>query len=191
MPDLSAKLRIFTAFLIVSAALLYWGLVASPQENRKTPIQTVSSKIDYFVEQGKTKSWDAQGNLELKLSSTLIEHDPSQQLSFITSPNSKHYRKNNLPIDVTAQQGTVTDDNVRIDLAGNVVLLDNSFAKQPTTLTTEKLTIYQHDQYAETDQPVEINSESGNIEAVGMDIQFEDRIMNFHSQVKGIHLNAQ
>lgn len=191
MPDLSAKLRIFTAFLIVSAALLYWGLVASPQENRTTPIQTVSSKIDYFVEQGKTKSWNAQGNLELKLSSILIEHDPSQQLSFITAPNSKHYRKNNLPIDVTAQQGTVTDDNVRIDLAGNVVLLDNSFAKQPTTLTTEKLTIYQRDQYAETDQPVEINSESGNLEAVGMDIQFEDRIMNFHSQVKGIHLNAQ
>lgn len=190
MLELSSKQRIWLALFILIPVLLYWGFSGTPAEIQ-TSTPSNPTKIDYFVEQAVTTEWNTQGQKALTLQSQKVEHLPAKAHSLLTSPHSIHYRDNQPPLEVTANSGQANDDNQRIDLAGNVVVHDNSVVQQPTIMRTQQLTIYQTQEYAETDKPVKITSAYGNMEGVGMDIQFQERRLNLHSRVKGIHIDAQ
>lgn len=190
MLELSSKQRVLLALFILIPVLLYWGFSGTPAES-KASAPANATKIDYFVEHAVTTEWNAQGQTSLLLKAEKVEHHPAQAQSILIAPHSLHYRESSPPLEITAKTGYATDDNQRIDLAGNVVVHDNSISQEATIMRTEQLTIYQAEEYAETDKPVKITSPYGNMEGVGMDIQFQERRLNLHSRVKGIHIDAQ
>lgn len=186
MFELSNRLRLVIAALILVPFLLYWGFTSTPQE-ASSDISQLTGKIDYYVENVNTREWDDSGKLKRTLTSPRIEHDPKAQLNFITSPKNLSYRADNSQVQITANEGVTLDDNSRTDLAGNVIVHDNPTSESGTKLLTEQLSIYPQDDYAETDQPVTISSTSGNLKGTGMDLHFEKQVLNLHSNVKGIY----
>lgn len=189
MSDLSHRQRLIIAAFILVPALLYWGFAETPQE-ASTSHSDLSDKMDYFIDRAKTREWDIDGTLKREMESVRVEHNPKAKLNYLTSPKSITFREDNSQIKVTSNTGTILDDNSRTDLAGNVIVHDNPTSQSGTVLSTEALSIYPKDDFAETDKPVTISSANGNLKGVGMDLQFEDRILNLHSDVKGTHQNA-
>lgn len=189
MSDLSNRQRLIVAALILVPILLYWGFGETPQEASRTE-SALSEKMDYFIDNAKTREWDNEGKLKRKMESIRVEHDPKAALNHLTKPESITFRKNYSQIIVTAQEGTILDDNSRTDLAGDVIVHDNPTSETGTVLSTDVLSIYPQNDYAETDKPVTITSADSNLKGVGMDLHFEERILNLHSNVKGTHKNA-
>ncbi|WP_415888929.1 LPS export ABC transporter periplasmic protein LptC [Neptuniibacter sp. SY11_33] len=189
MPDLSSKLRIIIAAAILIPILLYWGFSGSPQEHG-TPKAPLSEKMDYFVDQAAVKEWDINGKLKQELTTPRLEHSPKEKQNFLIEPKSNLYRSDNSAVNISSETGTVQDDNNRIDLAGNVIVIDNSDARSSKKLTTQALTIYPKKDIAETDLPVNLETERTLMQGTGMDINFNTRVLNLHSRVQGTHQNV-
>ncbi len=188
MFELTNKIRIWLTALILIPVLLYWGFASSPNESREQN-NGLSDSMDYFVDKAVIKEWDNNGHPQQKLVTTRLEHDPTTKQSQLDKPKSLIYRDNNSRVQITSDSGIVLDDNNRTDLEGNVVVNDNSDPKSATVLKTDQLSVYPKKDYAETDQAVTIESQLSRMEGVGMDIQFNDRILNLHSRVEGTHKN--
>ncbi|WP_415906070.1 LPS export ABC transporter periplasmic protein LptC [Neptuniibacter sp. QD72_48] len=189
MPDLSSKLRIIIAAAILIPILLYWGFSGSPQEH-STSKAPLSEKMDYFIDQAAAKEWDIDGKLRQELTTPRLEHNPKEKQNFLIKPKSNHYRLDHSAINISSDTGTVLDDNSRIDLAGNVRVIDNSDARSSKKLTTEALTIYPKKDIAETNLPVNLETEHSRMKGTGMDINFNTRVLNLHSRVEGTHQNV-
>lgn len=190
MTGLSNRYRVAIAAFILVPVLLYWGFASSPNENG-TPRSVLSDKMDYFVDKATVKEWDASGKPQRKLTTARLEHDPRQQHSTLTNPESFSYRDNNSAVKISALTGTVLDDNSRTDLAGDVIVNDNPNSDSATVLNTTRLSVFPKQDFAETDKPVTIISPQSRLEGVGMDINFNSRILNLHSRVKGAHENEK
>lgn len=190
MPELSSKLRLILAATILIPVLLYWGFSGSPHEGDKST-SPLTDKMDYFVDGAKIREWQKDGDLQRGLETIRLEHNPKREHSELTTPRSIHYRDNGTQLLTTSDTGITLDDNSRTDLAGNVIVHDNPDSLSGTTLKTEHLTIYPEKDFAETDQPVVIESPETIMAGVGMDIEFNNRIMNLHNQVKGTHDKAE
>lgn len=189
MPDLSSKVRIIIAATILTPVLLYWGFSGSPQEHNisKGPL---SEKMDYYVDQAALIEWDKDGSLKQELTTPRLEHNPTEKHNVLTEPESNHYRSDSSVVNISSDTGTIQDDNSRIDLAGNVRVIDNPNTLSDKKLTTEALTIFPKKDTAETDLPVSLETEHSQMKGTGMDINFNTRVLNLHSRVEGTHHNV-
>ncbi|WP_286237297.1 LPS export ABC transporter periplasmic protein LptC [Neptuniibacter halophilus] len=188
MFDLANRLRLILAALILVPVLLYWGISDSPQESvSRAPL---TDQMDYFIDQGKLREWQSEGQLQRQLSTIRLEHYPAEQASHLQQPKTLSYREDGSRVRVTANKGVSLDDNSRTDLAGDVRVHDNPDTPTATILKTEQLAIFHQLDRAETDLPVTIESANSILQGVGMDVEFNSRVMNLHSQVEGTHNNA-
>ncbi|MFT6352148.1 LPS export ABC transporter periplasmic protein LptC [Neptuniibacter pectenicola] len=190
MLDLSNKIRVGLAAVILIPVLLYWGFASSPNETERENVSLLHG-MDYFVETAVIQEWDAEGKLLRTLHTDQLEHYPNLKLSTLDKPESISIRKDYSKVKITSDTGTVLDDNNQTNLAGNVIVNDNPDSTSATILSTEQLTIYPNRDYAETDEPVNIVSSQSILKGVGMDIDFNTRILNLHSRVEGSHDNAK
>lgn len=189
MTDKSSKFRILLASAILVPVLLYWGFSRSPQEH-PTQAEILSEKTDYYMNSAKLTEWNVDGAILRTLTTPYLEHNPNQQLSYLSEPRYSYHRENGSIIKVSSRKGTAYDDNSRTELAGTVRVLDNPESGSSSELATEKLTIFPDREYAETDQLVTIQSSESELKGVGMDINFNTRVLNLHSRVEGTHNNA-
>ena len=190
MLDLSNKIRVALAAIILIPVLLYWGFASSPNEGARTNSSLLNG-IDYFVEEATIKEWNNEGKLSRVLNTAKLEHYPNLSLSTLDHPESLSVRNDGSKVKLTSDTGTVLDDNNQTNLAGNVIVNDNPDSISATILNTEQLTIYPDKDYAETDEPVKITSQQSILEGVGMDVDFNNRVLNLHSRVEGTHDNAK
>jgi len=190
MPEPSSRLRIILAAIILIPILLYWGFGHTPQESA-VKTSPLSEKMDYFVDQANIREWKENGKLTRELLSERVEHNPTLELNHLTKPKNISYRDDGSQIIVTSLEGQTLDNNSRTDLAGGVIVHDNPSSEKGAVLTTEQISIYPQQDYAKTEHPVKISTSTGHIEGVGMDVNFNKRVLNLHSSVKGAHSNAK
>jgi lipopolysaccharide export system protein LptC len=190
MLELSNKARIILAAIILIPVLLYWGFSSSPNESI-SQTNKVEKEIDYYLENATAKEWGADGRLLRKTDTIRLEHHPKEKASHLEKPININYRADNSRLRITSDTAIALDNNTQTDLVDNVVVIDNPDSENSTIMNTQYLKIYPQRNYADTEEHVTIVSSNSQLEGVGMDVDFNTRILNLHSRVKGIHKNAE
>ncbi|MFW1677959.1 LPS export ABC transporter periplasmic protein LptC [Pontibacter sp. JAM-7] len=179
-----------TAALLL-ALLFYWGTDSDNPQDFSADSLGLNRQMDYFINQVHLLQWQADGQLLRTSDSQRIEHYPEQQASQLSAPISHFYRQDGNIVRVTAESGMVPDDNKRIELAGDVVVLDNPGPTQGTRLNTEQLTIFPALKQADSNSRVVITHPDSTTEGVGMHADLDNGIIELHSRVKGTINHAQ
>ncbi len=188
---LKPRTAIAVTAILVTGLVLYWSLGGHNPLLRSADKLGLNRQMDYFVNTVQLTQWQEDGELIRTSESLRIEHYPQQALAKLATPISHFYRQDGSVIRVTAEQGSVPDDNSRIELAGNVVVLDNPDTLLGTRLDTEQLTIYPEKKQADSNVRVIITHPDSRSEGIGMQADLEQGILELQSQVKGIIHNAQ
>jgi lipopolysaccharide export system protein LptC len=190
MLELSNKARIILAAIILIPVLLYWGISSSPNESLSQG-NKVEKEIDYFLTNVTAKEWGSDGKLLRKTDTIRLEHHPNEKASHLEKPINVNYRSDDSQLRITSDTGIALDDNSQTELIDNVVVIDNFDSENSTIMNTSYLTIYPQRNFADTNEHATIVSPNSQLEGVGMDVDFNTRILNLHSRVKGIHKNAE
>ena len=191
MLDLSNRLRLIIAAIILIPVLLYWGFTGSPGTHLNDKPSDTSKSMDYFVNHASVTEWSIDGTLKNTLNTNRLEHNPTLQQSHLTQPINYRYRDKQPPTRITSDTGITMDDNSRTDLAGNVLVNDNPESDNATIMTTQTLSVFPLKDYATSKDRVTISSPNGMQTGIGMHADFNTRTMTLHSRVEGRYDNKK
>lgn len=182
---------LFPLLLLVGlAALTYW-LDHAMQEPALARDKRPTHEPDYTVEKLIATRMDVKGRVRDTLQTARMVHFPDDDSTELTTPRFVSYARG-APLSITSQRAQVSSnggnlyfhDDVRVTRAaqdGKVDLL----------LTTEYLHLLPDDNIAKTDRPVTITSATTTIDAGGMEMNSETRILKLHAGVRGVYYDAQ
>ncbi|WP_151670400.1 LPS export ABC transporter periplasmic protein LptC [Nitrincola schmidtii] len=182
----SARLRLFIGFMLLTIAGVYWAFFGTPQPlSTSTPDDP--NRVDFFIRDAFITKFDEQGQIEHIITSPLLQHFPVQERTtletpFVTLPNDTG------DMQISSDEGFMLDDETKIELAGNVQVIDNSTSEVPWVLTTAILTFLPPENYAETEAPVLIVQGQNRTDAIGMKAWFNERQVDLLSEVRGYYV---
>ncbi|MEM7400749.1 MAG: LPS export ABC transporter periplasmic protein LptC [Pseudomonadota bacterium] len=112
-----------------------------------------------------------------------------QQTSEFESPDIIIFNDNGSKIYATSEKGHTKDDNDVITLIGNVEVKQPASTEEPDPLSiyTNELTVSQSLQQVKSDLPVVAIRGSQKITALGMTLNLNNKVLELHSDVKGIY----
>lgn len=148
---------------------------------------------DYYGEGLKNKIFSETGQLKNEFDALSSTHYPAQRYTDLIQPKVKAVAKNGEEWVIKSLSGRHFENDQKIVLTQEVLISPStaaSFAsglskdEEAATIRTSKLTLFTQTKIAETDQPVEVISPNGRIDAVGMIINIDQQRVEFLSQVK-------
>lgn len=143
------------------------------------------SEPDSFIIEGRYTTWDEQGNLKMTLASPRIEQFDDSDHATMNAPRARIYNEQGTdPWIIEADEGSLQQNEDRVVLTGNVVVLRQT-ADSEATLTTSSLTLDNNQGIVYTDQPVTITEPFGVTRATGMKAWVDQRILELNSRVEG------
>lgn len=165
--------------LAVIGAGSWWWLNA--QRGDDTAAVAERHPDSYFLELGVTRH-DAAGNPELRLDAEYAEHFENEPWIHL-----RNFEAVSLAEDsdwqLRAEQGRLSDDGIRLDAEGNVVL-SRTGDETGMSLHTEQLSVNTETEIAETSAPVIITRGSSHISGHGMWASLADDRVQLKSEVK-------
>ncbi len=178
-------IAIVTGILVVGYLLDYSGTGEPPGLDPDR--QPTTPHPDYFLRQSTSTEFDEQGQLEFRLSSDAVEHNPKDDSAQLQSPRFKLYKDGSLNWTVNARFGVISGDRERLDLEQRVVV---SSRDGETVLKTPRLTLFPEQKLAETDKPVTLRNPNGFTRSIGLtaDLNTEriDLLQQVRSQFQGV-----
>jgi lipopolysaccharide export system protein LptC len=158
------------------AALTYW-LDAQVQPESARHDGTARHDADFFIENFRAVSFDADGRMRQSLAARHAEHHPDDDSVDLVSPELALTDPGRPGMSIVADAGTVFGDRETVTFRGSVrAVRDAPPAGMPVgngpqgkaTLTAEFLRVIPKQGRAETDGPVTIEEPRGTIHGVGM-----------------------
>lgn len=185
--------RFIFLFIVISVGLgLLWIEDYTTQSTEENKEET-SLLPDYYGEGLKNKTFDAVGDIEHIFNAEKSVHFPTQRLTELTKPKIETTADDGESWEIQSLTGTHFEDNETLVLKQDVLISPSPSASASTglsngenaaTIHTSKLTFFIQTKIAQTDQPVEVISLNGRIDAVGMIINIDQQRVEFLSQVK-------
>ncbi|WP_291830862.1 LPS export ABC transporter periplasmic protein LptC [Marinobacter sp.] len=143
------------------------------------------SEPDSFVIEGRYTTWNEQGNLKMTLSSPRIDQFETSDHAIMNAPRARIYNEQGTdPWIIEADEGSLQQNDDRVVLTGNVIVLRQT-ADSEATLTTNSLTLDNKQGTVHTDQPVTITEPFGVTRATGMKAWVDQRVLELNSRVEG------
>lgn len=126
------------------------------------------------------------GKPEHTLEAGYMAHYPDDDSTELTKPHITVLRENDAPWHIYAERGWIAAGQNSILLSG-AVQLENPKAgpSRAVSLTTSELRVLADEEYAETDQPVTIRSQTSVTRAVGMHAYLKEGRLQLLSKVRG------
>lgn len=177
------------ALLFFLVALTYWldRAVQTPDAPR---IKLLRHDPDYTAEKLLATRMDVNGRVRDTLHAVRMAHFPHDDSTEIEQPRFVSYAQG-APLSITAQHALVSSNG------GNLYFRENVRATRepyPDTsalvITTEYLHVLPDDNIAKTDQSVTIRDDNMTINAVGMELNSETRILKLNASVRGVYNDA-
>lgn len=175
------------------AALTYW-LNAQVQSPPPRIDGTSRHDPDFYIENFRAVSFDADGRVRQSLAASRAEHYPDDESVDFFSPVLALTDPGQPRMSIVAEGGTVSGDRETVTFRGNVrgvrdalpasAAAGNGPAGQ-VTFTADSLRVVPKKGRAETDGPVTIEEPRGIIHGVGMVLDNEARTMKLKSGVHG------
>ncbi len=152
--------------------------------------ESVSLLPDYYGEGLRNRTFNTEGALERQFNALKSVHYPAQRLTEFSQPKVKTVADNGEVWIIQALAGIHYEDDKKLVLQQDVQIAPFTMPEQlkkPTNdilIRTSKLTLLNTSKIAKTDKPVEVISQTGRIDAIGMVIKLDQQRVEFLSQVK-------
>lgn len=180
-----------TFMLMLAAVLSSWLVIKSLEMpvNRPEPPQNPDT---YMFNVSATKMNALTGKPQDQLFSPQIVHYAAGDIANVTTPHIVIFSDNgNQPWNITANNGQAQNGIDTVLLWNNVRMVQ---AAGPTnaamTITTSSITIFPHQQYAQTQQAVTLVQPSGTASAIGLHAYLETGVMDLLTQARGQYQNV-
>lgn len=185
-------LDIFLLILVTITGLLLWNSSQFSPSNEKNNtseshhIENSAKNYDAFARGIVGTQYSETGKKKYQLSAPALEHYKKNNITLISQPKLYIYNKGNFPWTITADQGKAVDGLREISLLDNAKVsgIETKDYKN-SVLTSSKFKYYPNKNQAITFKPVTIKQPGLILNAIGMDILFNESKIKLLSKVKG------
>lgn len=187
-PHLSmAYYRQLMTVLLICAAALSWWLLQHDTPDDPAAVAGAQRTVDYYVIGLDVTRMTAAGLPAHRLRAQRLRHFSSDETTELDDPRLTVYQADAPPWEVDAEQALMSADGSLLLLKGEVLIERAAGPNtRPIRMQTRELRVKPHEDYAETDEKVRVESNADRLDAVGMQawLRPPSRIQ-FLSQVKG------
>jgi lipopolysaccharide export system protein LptC len=180
-------------FLAALAALTYWldAQVQTPGTGRDALSRHTP---DLFIKNFHATQFNADGVPQQQLTAALAEHFPDNGLIELEQPQIILQSPGQPRFTLTSKRAQLSGDRQDLHLRGSVTAVRDApsggsrqegLPSEPLTLHTEYLHVRPNDNIVRTDHKVSMESPSGRVESVGMELNRNTNIIKLHSNVQG------
>jgi lipopolysaccharide export system protein LptC len=178
------------ALLACLAAFSFWlERVLRPPA---TPGETVvKHDPDYIVDGLSAVRMDEQGRVKHTLRAVKMTHFPDDDVTVLVRPRLVTYSEGRAPITVTSLDAQVSANGENVYFENDVRVVRAAVDNQSElTLETAYLHVIPDDNIAKTDRPVTIRNAAGVVNASGLELNSERRVLNLKGRVKAVYQAA-
>ncbi|MDP0588606.1 MAG: LPS export ABC transporter periplasmic protein LptC [Candidatus Endonucleobacter bathymodioli] len=174
-------------FMILSIG--YWAYYINLYSSTEQKSEVSQQDADYFMEEANTLKYNDKGELEYKTFAKQISHYPYNDTILLSLPHMTSYGTPAKISEVGAINGKLLPGNEILILWGEVIITQNMIGTgENVVLDTEYLTLDLVKNTAKTDRNILITSKHGSIRATGMEVFYEEGLINFKSRVRGLYV---
>ena len=143
---------------------------------------------DYTMENFFITTMGATGSPEHQLQARYLAHYPDDDSTELTAPQFTLYARDDGPWQVSAGRGWVGGGQKFVVLRDNVVVQNPQAGPgKVMRMTTSELQVLPDDQFAQSTQPVTLQSQNALTHAVGMRAYFNEERLQLLSKVTGTY----
>lgn len=162
----SPRERILALMLFLVGALAWWFL--SEEDTAPEIEQTGARRPDYEVDGLTATMMDETGRPHRKLTTPQLRHYPDDQSTELDQPVLTVFNEETPPWVIRSETGWISADGDEIILRGRVFIdREPSRNTRPVHLKTWELLVKPQEEYAQTDQLVEVTSEADWLTSMG------------------------
>lgn len=185
-------LRLFPVLLLATlAALTYWLDQAMQSPPAKAEDRRLLHHPDFTVENLLATRMDVNGRIRDTLRASKMVHYPDDDSTELEQPRFVSLARGT-PLTITSRTALVTSNAGNIHFRGDVRADRAAQAgKSAMTLTTDYLHYLPDDNIVRTDRRVIISDANMRLEAVGMELNGETRVLKLFAGVRGVYHDVQ
>ncbi|MFY9179377.1 MAG: LPS export ABC transporter periplasmic protein LptC [Venatoribacter sp.] len=178
--------RVLVSFASIVVGLGFaWFDQYQPAPDRSSPEYTENEEPDYYGDGLQHREYDAKGRVQQSFTAKRSEHYPNLAITHFFMPHIITTTDEGKQWQIDALKGHSKDKDKLLTLIDQVTAKPLNVAPSDELLIESPLMLYHSDtQIAETDQPVQITSPNGRINAIGMQLNVSEQILDLHKQVK-------
>ena len=177
------------ATILVSLILVFaiaTDFILEHSDDNLPPAPMLQNDPDLYMLNATITQFDDDGNLQHTIKADRFTHFPLTDVTSLKFPVLQLFSgSKNAPWDIKAQNGRLLSQAVYrgevLERQDDVLAVMQSDDGHFINIQTQSLTVYPEREYAETDQKVYIDSNSGRSSAAGMKAFFQSRKFIFYS----------
>ncbi len=152
------------------------------------PVHSSKNDPDLYMLNASITQYTDVGDHQHRIEANRFTHFPLTDTTTLKTPNMTLYpsEEKAKPWDIAANHGRLLPKSLFrdevVELWDEVLAVQQNDAGEFVNIRTASLTVYPETDYAETDQPVTIDDNTGNTTAAGMKAYFEDGYFIFFSR---------
>lgn len=175
------------ALLAALAALTIW-LERTIQPPAPTPNAAARHDPDYIVDKLTAVRMAPDGKIRDTLFAVKMTHYPDDDSTELAQPKFVSHATDRAPVTITAEAALLSSKGEQIHFHRGVHVIRAPYDnKSEMQLQTDYLLVIPDENIARTDRPVRITDANTVVDAVGLELNNETRILKLFSKVKGIY----
>lgn len=177
--------------LLLLLAATYW-LNQQVQPLPPKAARTSPGEPDFIISNISATSINERGTPRFVLAARTVTHNPADDSTLLEEPRLTSLYADRPPVQTSAKKGEISSNGEEIFLRGDVKLVRTGNATQSElSFTTDYLHVIPDRDLADTDRPVTLKDARNIVQAVGMRIDNEARVVKLLSQVRSQHETAK
>lgn len=175
--------------LLLLAALTYWlDRAVQPTAAQRETLSRHDP--DYTVDKLLATRMDVNGRVRDTLHAARMVHYPDDDSTELEKPRFMTFGQG-APLAITSNHALVSSNGGNLYFRGDVRATRAPYANNSElVVTTQYLHVMPDDNIAKTDQAVTIQDANMTIDAVGMELNNETRILKLNARVHGVYNSA-
>jgi len=178
---------LFPLVLLAGLAALTFWLDRAVQPTPAASQAASRHDPDYTVDKLKAVRTNETGVIVYTLAADRMIHFPDDDTTVLTSPQFVSLRSE-APVTITSSEGLVSSNGENVYFKENVKVVRAAHAdRSEMVMRTTFLHVIPDDNIAKTDRPVVITDAATVVNAVGLELNGDTRILKLHSNVRGTY----
>jgi lipopolysaccharide export system protein LptC len=188
MGDRSGEWFVF-ALLVALGALTFWlDRIAQPAPSIERNVNNLDP--DYIVDGLSAAKMDADGRLTHTLRAQKMTHYPDDDLTVLIEPRFVVYTEGEAPVTVTSRRARMSGNGEHVYFEREVRVVRAPFGTtSELVVQTNFLHVIPDAKIAKTDKPVTIRDANLLVNASGLELNSDTRVLQLFGRVKGTLLD--
>lgn len=143
---------------------------------------------DYEITGFDLHEYDVKGQLHYQIQATEVTHYPTNDTTELKSPHFAQQNETGAPVLGSADMGYILAKGDRVLMQGNAIIQQPKVNhSQELIARSDHFTYYPNKRTADTEAEVSFTSPGSSMTGIGMNADFNSKILNILSNVKGTH----